>query len=80
MSFYSVHYVIVLNIAEYLWLSSVDIVECKSWPCFGSLGTIQVLRQQRGGVDGVRKWQFFLIYSTSYADVGGPKKAKNILT
>ena len=35
-------------------------------------GTIQVLRQPRGGrVGGVRKWQFLLIYSTIYADVGG---------
>ena len=31
-------------------------------------------------VGGVRKWQFLLIYSTIYADVGGPKKAKNMLT
>jgi hypothetical protein len=34
-------------------------------------------------VDGVRKWQFLLIYSTIYADVGGwvgLKKPKNMLT
>ena len=35
-------------------------------------------------VGGVRKRQFLLIYSTIYADVsawvGGPKKAKNMLT
>ena len=35
-------------------------------------------------VGGVRKWQFLMIYSTIYADVsrwmGGPKKAKNMLT
>jgi hypothetical protein len=35
-------------------------------------------------VGGVRKWQFLLIYSTIYADVGGwvgrPKKAKNMAT
>ena len=31
-------------------------------------------------VGGVRKWQFLLIYITIYSDVGGPKKAKNMLT
>ena len=42
------------------------------------LGTIQVLHQQNW-VGGVRKWQFLLIYSTTYADVGewvGLKKPK----
>ena len=33
-------------------------------------GTIQVLRQQRGGWVGSEKWQFLLIYSTIYADIG----------
>ena len=32
------------------------------------LGTIQVLRQQRGAWG--KKWQFLLIYSTIHADVG----------
>ena len=48
-----------------------------------SLGTVQVLRQQRGRWVG-GKWQFLLIYSTIYADigrwVGGHNKAKNMLT
>ena len=50
--------------------------------CRGYQGTIQVLRQQRGGWG--HKWQFLLIYSTIYADVGewvgGPKKANSMLT
>ena len=34
----------------------------------GKLGTIQVLRHQRGGV---RKWQFLMIYSTVNHQRGG---------
>ena len=36
-----------------------------------TLGTIQVLRQQRGGWVGSENGNFLLIYSTIYADVGG---------
>ena len=35
------------------------------------LGTIQVLRQQKRRVGGVKKWHFLLIYSTVYPDVSG---------
>ena len=41
-------------------------------------GTIHILLQQRGGRMGSEKWQFLLIYSFIYYDlgrwVGGPKK------
>ena len=35
------------------------------------LGTIHIIRQQRGGRVWSEKWQFLLIYSSIYADVGG---------
>jgi hypothetical protein len=41
------------------------------------------IKSAKRWVGGVKKWQFLLIYSTIYADVGGvggPKKAKNLLT
>ena len=42
-------------------------------------GTIYILCRQRDASHrwvGSEKWQFLLIYSTIYADIGGPKKGQ----
>ena len=44
---------------------------CRLCGCYCYLRDHSCITSAKGWVSGVRKWQFLLIYSTVYADVGG---------